>query len=402
MKPAVLVTSSISLLALLACTGSKEGGISGLKLAIASNPTVTNNVGPRIPCGGTPNTANGPGVLLLPAVSTSELNGPDANCTFTATDGPVYDLVNTPDGERYIVSIPVVNGGKGRVEIRDADTSAVISSLDTGTADTVGFCPTQMALSADQTKLLVLDDPGDPALSSLPPTNTNPLCPNSTQQPRLVMFNLNGSPTRIIDGNAPGSFEFSRLGPVSIAVSNTQAFILSPFANQYKIYRFSSNLDGRTVLDTTPNLTPQASLRVDLEFIGTQLFLAFNRGVSEQQVFAFDPSATTIGTALNLGEQNFGAVNRVFGSARVDATTLAFLGTGGIRFSRGSTAATTTSFSNAIGAAFPPDSFAYVLGSSSLTRYDMTLLPVIDDAQGSVTLSAFRPQAIGWVLDLTP
>ena len=261
-----------------------------------------------------------------------------------------------------------------------------------------GFCPTQLALSPDQTKLLVLDDPGDPALGQ----RGLIACASTTRQTRLVLFDLAGSPTRVLEANGAGTnrFDINRAaGPVAIAMSNAQAFVLSTFANQYNLYRFNTFLENGGRAFTVPGLTPQGQTqRLDLEIVGAQLFLGFANPGGTGQTYAFDPNATAVGDPLKVGTTDVGPTYR-FATNRAETPSVAFLNTSNVRFLRGGATASAASAANAVAATFTPDSYGYTLSENGVSRFDVASLPALEDpAPSSQGLFGFQVRAIGWVL----
>jgi hypothetical protein len=383
----------------IACTGSFEDGSSSSRLVFAITQAGTINClnsGPNSPSVSITVT-----VGLLIANSNLDQPGVFSNCSSVKTDSAPYDLVTIPTGDRIIVSLP----SKGKLEVRSNKANIpVIATLQPATGD---FCPTRLALSPDASRVAVLDDPDDTSARNLGCSNTN------NRQPRVLVFNLAAitattktlEPIRTATGGASGTFESNRAnGPFALAMlnlaSDKQAFVMAKF-NNYAIFKLNKDNETASKVSGTPiNLTDLNSsnpgLQIELTSIDSRLLFTFStKSGTVGGAYFMDPNTFTA-EQVALNGAPLKATTRAVWNKRPNDSLIAYLQPSQVVFQRLANPASNSkglSVSNPIDAAFTSDNYAWVLQSSSVSRFDTTNLARIDTSS-SVSLD-LNARAIG-------
>jgi hypothetical protein len=383
-----------------ACTGSFEGGNSSARLIFA-NPTAGS-----INCLNTAGTSTPVpiNVGLLITNTNLEQGNQLSNCTSVATESAPYDLTSTPTGDRIIISLP----SSGKLEVRSNKiNNPVIAKLLPKTGE---FCPTRLSLSPNAQRIAVLDDPDAPK----DPNNPNAperICTNtSNRPPRVLVFDLSAisasnttlEPIRVATGGLSGTFQTDRAGgPLALTQNDTQAFVIAPITS-YAIFKLNKDNDARVnpqELKLAGLQTLDKTLRLDLTNIGTRLLFTFssNSGAGGGAYFVtINPNTLSL-EPVALNSKPLTATTRAIWNKRPNDSLIAYLQPNQVVFQRISTPASNSKaipISNPIDAAFTTDGYAWMLQTNSVSRFDVTNLSTINNAN-QVYLGGLNPRAIG-------
>jgi hypothetical protein len=396
MKPYVLIAP---LIALVSCTGSFEGNPQ-LSLVIPVRLPAQGSASFTLNCNGAQQSFTAPGLLRA---STDALEGkPTGACSLQATPTQPYDILGNANGSAVFVSFPAA----GTVQrLTPTLTAAPGFTLVT----VAGLCPTRLALSPDETKLAVLDDPAD----------QNSGCANTAPRPtRVAVFNAaTGAllPDGLLSVATP---EVRQNGQVAFALNNTDLIVLEPFSGSYVLERYSlsvlGNVPGRS--DPLTGVFASSGTPVDVGRTGVGFSVAIG-GFNGKTVSVILPDASgsravQFGPEVNAVERvdqllPIGSANRVVNNRIQDNSLTAYLLPGSILFKRDAAASNpkqidAARFSiTATDLVFPPDGFAWALTSGSLQKMDTFNFPTVQSVS-SVGLGGANAVALAWVIETTP
>jgi hypothetical protein len=385
-----VISSLITLVSMIACTGSFEGGNSSARLVFTVSTAGSLNC---LDASGTNSNIN----VAVGLVITSS-NGKLENCSNIPTEGVPYDLVTTPTGDQIIISLP----GKGRLELRNNKDLNKTINLQPKTT-TEAFCPTRLSLSPDARRIAVLDDPDDTTARSFGCSN------NENRASRVLVFdlsNINSSttkiePTRVATGGVSGTFQSDRnAGRLAMTINDIQAFVIAPIIN-YSIFRLNKDNDAR-VLPQTLNVadlrTPDKNLQLELTNLGSRSLLTVNRNNGNGGAYFINSDFTTEQVSLN--GATLKATNRAIWNKRPNDSLIAYLQPGQVIFQRlTGTPANSKAIqaNNPIDTAFTLDGYAWVLETGTARRFDITDLATVSSTS-QVFLGNFGSRAIGTFL----
>jgi hypothetical protein len=387
-----LISCLIAPIALIACTGSFEGGNSSARLVFTVSTAGSLNC---LNAAGTSTPVN-IAVGLLITNSNLEQSSTFSNCQSIPTESIPYDLVTTPTGDQIIVSLP----GKGRLEVRSNKKLDAPVKLQ---PESGPFCPTRLALSPDARRIAVLDDPDDSTARSLGCNNAD------NRPPRVLVFDLttiatSSKPILTATGGTSGTFQSDRLnGPFALTLNDTQAFVVAPF-NNYAIFKLNRDNDARVTPQTLNSLTDlrtlDNSLRLELTTIGSRLLLTFNSSKFGDAGGAYFINSDFSTEQVSLNGAPLKATNRAVWNKRPNDSLLAYLQPNQVVFQRltGTTGSSKALPANSpIDAAFTIDGYAWVLESSAARRFDVTNLANVSNPS-QIFLGNLGPRAIGTFL----
>jgi hypothetical protein len=391
-------------LVLSSCTGSSEPRAAGLELVLTVNPN-TPPAQSGIACLGVPIT--GPGVLALDTAQLVPAGGgaPTGRCAFLPLEAAAFDVLTdtrTIQGDGFLVSLST------RAKLQSWPSSLQNTPSDPVREYTVpstitDFCPTRLALAPNGDTVAVLDDPNGPGSG----------CAPASRAPRVFVWKRN-APTVAVQPSAPFPFQ-ANAGPVTIALSDTRLFVLSPQAGEYRLIRYG--LDRLT--NATPELPEvQPTERINLPLtglgvpnqssltvVGQNLILSFGDGFTGR-VFQFPQNAAQPGNEFAPGNQPIGSVQGVFTDNRSNdpnrLPTIAFARLNqNLRFLRGDLIGNANIAASAV--TFTPDGFGWVLGTSGfLTQFDLQTLDNLTQGGGLFPNQALRIGGLAWIINPTP
>jgi hypothetical protein len=386
------------LIALVSCTGSFEGNPQ-LSLVIPVRLPAQGAAAFTVFCNGTAQTFAAPGLLRA---STDALEGkPTGTCSLQPTATQPYDILGNQNGSAVFVSFPTA----GTVQrLTPTLTPAPGFTLET----VAGLCPTRLALSPDETKLVVLDDPAD----------TSSGCDYSVQRPtRVAVFNAATGALLQNGLLSVATPENRQSGQVAFSLNNTDLVVLEPFAG-YRLERYSlANLSAAPAQSDVLSIFTSSTTLVDVGRTGTGFSVAIG-GFNGRTVNVTLPDASSsrtvqFGTDVSAVErvdqlQAIGSANRVINNRIQENSLTAYLLPGSILFKRDAAASSdpkridAARFSlTATDLVFPPDGFAWALTAGSLQKIDTFNFPILQSVS-SVSLSGANAPALAWVIETTP
>ena len=384
----------LGLLMLSACTGSFEGN-PNLKLVIPLRGTAAVTV----VCNGVPQTVTAPGLLLASSDALTNSGVTNAGCSLQATTSQPYDVIGTVTGGAVFVSLPA----QGAIQRLTPTLTPAPAFAQTAIPN---FCPTRLALSPDETKLVALDDPTDP-LSN---------CVNTTARgSRIAVFDA------VTGALLPGglfvvaSETDRRFGQIAFALDNTSLIVLEPFVSTYRLERYTlANLAALPL--QSPPLTGFSSSgdAVDVARIGGGGFAVSIGGGNGQtlNVVLQDTQSNPVvqfGAVVNVVLQTdqpraIGPANRIVNNRVADNSLTAYLTNNGLLLKRDSQASSARVIDaarvslTALDVVFPPDGFIWALTGSSLQRLDPFTFPNVPIVS-SASLSGGSALALAWVIE---
>jgi hypothetical protein len=350
-------------------------------------------------CAGQSRSFTPPGVLFALTDALSNTSSGNGNaCQLTSTPSQPYDTVNDAIGRVAYVSFPTESTVR-----RYFANGAIDSAFALGAVE--GLCPTRIALTPDETKLVVLDDPADPNSNC----NNNP-----ARASRIAVFNA-ASGALLTNGVVTVANAGDRIiAQVAFGLSNNDIFVIGPFAGQYRLQRFRfADLSAPPLQsDNLVGVTLSSATLVDIGRIGTGFAVAiggssgktFNVRTSEggTDIVQFGNEVTAVATV----DQNLpvGSANRIVNLGAGDQNSLsAYLTSSGILFKRDALASDPKRIDagrfsiSASDLLFTPDGFAWALSGSSLQKLDTFNFPIIQNIS-SVSLGTAQAFALTWVI----
>ena len=385
----------VGLISLVACTGSFEGN-PNLKLVLPVRGT-----GPvGVVCNGVLETFTAPGLLLASTDALTNSGVANAGCRLQATASQPYDVIGTATGGAVFVSLPP----QGLIQrltptLTPAAGFAPVSAIP-------DFCPTRLALSIDETKLVALDDPADPLSNCV---NTTP------RAARVAVFDA------VTGALLPGGLltvasEIDRrLGQIAFALDNTILVVLEPFVSTYRLERYSlANLSALPLQSQTLPGFSSSSNSVDVSRIGGGGFAVSIGGGSGQTlnvvlqtapsnpVVQFGAPVTAVLQIDQLG--NIGPANRIINNRISDNSLTAYLTINGLLLKRDTRASNPKIIDaarvgiSALDVVFPPDGFIWALTGSGLQKLDPFNFPSVPIVS-SASLSGGSALALAWVIE---
>ena len=383
----------LGLLGLAACTGSFEGN-PNLKLVIPLRGAAPVSV----VCNGVPQSVTAPGLLLASSDALTNSGVANAGCSLQPTAVQPYDVIGTATGSAVFVSLPT----QGVIQrLTPTLTPAPAFAL----AAIPNFCPTRLALSPDETKLVALDDPADPLSNCTAPARAS----------RVAVFDaVTGAllPNGLL---TVASADVRQSGQIAFALDNTALIVLEPFAGSYRLERYAlANLTTLPLQSQPLNGFSSSSNAVDVARIGGGGFAVSIGGGNGQTlgVVLQDAQSNPVvqfGAAVSAVLQTdqsviVGPANRIVNNRVADNSLTAYLTSSAIVLKRDTQASNPKVIDAArVGIAaldvvFPPDSFIWALTGSSLQRLDPFNFPSVP-VISSVSLSGGSALALAWVIE---
>ena len=384
----------LGLLLVSACTGSFEGN-PNLKLVIALR-----GVAPvSVVCNGVAQSVTAPGLLLASTDALTNSGVANAGCSLQATASQPYDVIGTSTGSAVFVSLPA-QGSIQRL------TPTLTPAPGFALAAIANFCPTRLALSPDETKLVALDDPADPLSNCV---NTTP------RASRVAVFDaVTGAllPNGLLTVASVSDRNQSQIG---FALDNVNLVVLTSFATAYRLQRYAlSNLATLPLQSQPLNGFSVSSNAVDVARIGGGGFAVSIGGGSGQTLNVVLQDAqsnpvvqfgTPVSAVLQIDQPlSVGPANRIVNNRVADNSLTAYLTSSAILLKRDTQASNPKVIDAArVGIAaldvvFPPDGFIWALSGSSLQKLDpfnFPNLPIVSSA----SLSGGSALALAWVIE---
>ena len=381
-------------LLLVACTGSFEGN-PNLKLVVPLRGTGAVSV----VCDGIAQSFTAPGLLLASTDALTNSGVANAGCSLQATPGQPYDIIGTKTGSAVFVSQPA-QGAIQRL------TPALTLVAGFALAAIPGFCPTRLALSPDETKLVALDDPADLQSNCV---NTPP------RASRVAVFDA------VTGALLPGGLltvateTDRRDGQIAFALDNSALIVLEPFAAAYRLERYNlANLNVLPLQSSRLDGFSSSTNAVDVGRIGGGGF-AVTIGVGNGQTLnvvlqdAQSNPTVQFGAPINAVSQidqlrAIGPANRIVNNRIADNSLTAFLAASGLVLKRDTQASNPKIIDaarvglTALDIVFPPDGFIWVLTGFSLQKLDPFTFPNVPIVS-SVSLSGGSALALAWVIE---
>lgn len=382
------------LISLAACTGSFEGN-PNLKLVLPLRGSAPVSV----VCNGVLETFSAPGLLLASTDALTNSGVANAGCSLQPTASQPYDVIGTVTGSAVFVSLPA----QGTIQRL---TPTLTPAAGFALAAIPDFCPTRLALSPDEIKLVALDDPADAQSNCV---NTTP------RAARVAVFDA------VTGALLPGglltvaSETDRRLGQIAFALDNTSLVVLEPFVSTYRLERYSlANLTALPLQSPTLPGFSSSSNAVDVSRIGGGGFAVSIGGGSGQTlnvvlqtsqsnpVVQFGAAVTAVLQTDQLG--NIGPANRVINNRISDNSLTAYLTFSGLLLKRDTQASNPKVIDaarvgiTALDVVFPPDGFIWALTGSSLQKLDPFNFPSVPIVS-SASLSGGSALALAWVIE---
>ena len=384
----------VGLSLMAACTGSFEGN-PNLKLVVPLRGA--NSV--SVVCNGVPQSVTAPGLLLASSDALTNSGVTNAGCSLQPTASQPYDVIGTATGSAVFVSLPA----QGVIQrLTPTLTPAPAFAL----AAIPNFCPTRLALSPDETKLVALDDPADPQSN----------CVATPRASRVAVFDaVTGAllPNGLL---TVASADVRQSGQIAFALDNVALVVLEPFAGSYRLERYAlANLTTPPLQSQPLNGFSSSSNAVDVARIGGSGFAVSIGGSSSGQtlnVVLQDAQSNLVvqfGAAVSAVLQtdqsvNVGPANRIVNNRVADNSLTAYLTGSAIVLKRDTQASNPKVIDAArVGIAaldvvFPPDGFIWALTGSSLLRLDPFNFPSVP-VISSASLSGGSALALAWVIE---
>ena len=387
---------SLGLVSLVGCTGSFEGN-PNLKLVLPLRGTSA--VG--VVCNGVLETFAAPGLLLASTDALTNSGVTNAGCTVQPSASQPYDVLGTVTGSAVFVSLPAQGTIQRLTPTLTPATGFALASIP-------DFCPTRLALSPDETKLVALDDPTD-ALSN---------CVNTTPRgSRVAVFNA------VTGALLPGglltvaSVDARNSSQIGFALDNLNLVVLTSFATAYRLERYTlANLTTLPVQSQPLSGFAVSSNAVDVSRIGGGGFAVSIGGGSTGQtvnvvlqdaqsnpIVQFGAPVTAVLQTDQLG--NIGPANRIINNRIADNSLTAYLTLNGLLLKRDTQANTNPKVIDAarvgltaLDVVFPPDGFIWALTGTSLQKLDPFNFPSVPIVS-SVSLSGGSALALAWVIE---
>ena len=386
----------VGLIWLVACTGSFEGN-PNLKLVLPVRGTGA--VG--VVCNGVLETFTAPGLLLASTDALTNSGVANAGCSLQATASQPYDVIGAATGGAVFVSLPA----QGLIQ-RLTPTLTPAAGFAPVSATIPDFCPTRLALSPDETKLVALDDPADP-LSN---------CVNTTPRAARVAV-LDAVTGALLPGGllTVASETDRRLGQIAFALDNSSLVVFEPFVSTYRLERYSlANLSALPQQSQPLSGFSSPNDAVDVSRIGGGGFAVSIGGGNGQTlnvvlqtapnnpVVQFGAPVTAVLQTDQLG--NIGPANRVINNRISDNSLTAYLTINGLLLKRDTQASNPKVIDaarvglSALDVVFPPDGFIWALTGSSLQKLDPFNFPSVPIVS-SASLNGGSALALAWVIE---
>jgi hypothetical protein len=412
----------VALMLLISCTGSFEDSGTPVRLIFSVNPSSSKDIA----CiGQTLAVPKSPGLVLLdPNRFASSVNQTDSCGAFVSLLGAPFNTVNGAEitgAPSVFVSIPSQSVVKQFTYLQSANNTVQIPNtltqkielkyLQKDQNDDPGFCPTQLAISRDNQRLAVLDNPND----------TQAACVSTDiRLPRIIVFNIaNASILARIDISKVSNFIDGKSKAISIALlNNNRLYVLGEFAGQYKITSFDLNA-------TDPNTTniflfdpsklppsyssfPTFNPKVDLSFVQNGLLASLSNDVSGQVfpiiedttlktiTFGEERKAGSLATDPPIGKTT--TVRSNASSASITSNFTLFLRPDNILFQR-STQFAVQNIISPIDATFPADNTIWVLNTKRLFKLDARDFPEKPQFDTGIDLTDLSPGNLVWTFD---
>ncbi len=385
----------VGLSLLAACTGSFEGN-PNLKLVIPLRGTGAVSV----VCNGVAQSFTAPGLLLASTDALTNSGVANAGCTVQPSASQPYDIIGTNTGSAVFVSQPV----QGAIQ-RLTPTLTPVPGFTLATIP--DFCPTRLALSPDETKLVALDDPADPLSNCVnaPPRGS-----------RVAVFDA-ATGALLPGGLLTVAAETDRrLGQVAVALDNTSLIVLEPFVSTYRLERYA--LANLTTLPQQSLPLPGFSSStdaVDVARIGGGGFAVSIGGGGGQTlgVVLQDAQSNPVvqfGAPINAVAQvdqlrPIGPANRIVNNRVADNSLTAYLTFNGLVLKRDTQANTNPKVIDAarvgltaLDIVFPPDGFIWTLTGFNLQKLDPFTFPNVPIV-ASTSLNGGSALALAWVIE---
>jgi hypothetical protein len=416
------------LILISSCTGSFEDSGTPVRVVVSVNPDLIKNipcVGQQLAVSKGPNLLN-PGLVLLdPNRFSSSVNQINSCGAFFPLPGVPFDVINgaEPIGSpSVIVSVPSQSVVKQLTfaysknnTVEDPSTLAQklefkYTPLDN--TDDPNFCPTQLAVSRDNLRLAVLDNP------NFEKPNYNSANCSATRVPRIIIFNVaDGSVFKRIDIAKTNLLIEASSKEISIAVLNNRLYVLGEFAGKYRISSFNLSASDPNVdfiksdesrLPPTFSSFPTNNPRVDLNIVQNGLLASLSNDNSgqvfpiaedlTQKTIAFGDErlAGSVATDLPIGKVTTIRSNAF--SSSISSNFTLYLRPNNILFQRNTQFALQT-IASPVDATFPADNTIWVLNTKRLFKVDTRDFPEKPQFDTGIDFSDLNPGNLVWVLD---
>ena len=385
----------VGLISMVACTGSFEGN-PNLKLVLPLRGVGSVSV----VCNGVLETFTAPGLLLASTDALTNSGVTNAGCVVQPSTSQPYDVIGTVTGSAVFVSLPAQGTIQRLTPTLTPATGFALESIP-------DFCPTRLALSPDETKLVALDDPADP-LSN---------CTATPRASRIAVFNaVTGA---LLSGGllTVASETDRRFGQIAFALDNASLIVLAPFTSAYRLERYAlANLTALPLQSQPLSSFSTAADAVDVSRIGGGGFAVSIGGGSSGQTLnvvlqnAQSNPVVQFGTPVTAVLQtdqlaNIGPANRIINNRISDNSLTAYPTFNGLLLKRDTQANNNPKVINAarvgltaLDVVFPPDGFIWALTGTSLQKLDPFNFPSVPIVS-SVSLSGGSALALAWVIE---
>lgn len=383
----------LSLAVLLwSCTGSLEDG-SPVRLVVSLNPSSSGNITCK---GNVLNLDKLPSLVLLDITRFTGSTSSNPCGTITPLSGAAFQMINGAETSvpSVFVSIPSQSTVQRFLFQNTAANSNTLvqQALQYKPSDNSVFCPTQLAVTQDNLKLAVLDDPKRGGCPTLP-----------VRDPRVLIFDLSKS-TLSFQSIDLKRFDFSS-GDISMTVFSNRLYVLGAFAGAYQVARFDLNAPDPSVNPVTSgsfNFAP-TDTSVKLNVAQNRVLASFSSNLNGLVVPILEDATQTppirFGDELKTGaaatDQAIGKTNLI----RSNSSFTLFLRPENVLFQQ-ATNFGVASLNTALDATFPPDNSIWVLNANRLQKADTRNFPT-DKPQfdSGIDLTGLNPSNVVWTFD---
>jgi hypothetical protein len=416
------------LILISSCTGSFEDSGTPVRVVVSVNPDLVKNIpciGQQLAVSKSPNLVS-PGLVLLdPNRFSSSVNQVNSCGAFFPLPGVPFDVVNGAEtivSPSVFVSIPSQSVVKQLTYLRSAnntvqDPNTLVQKLEfkytpIDSKDDPNFCPTQLAISRDNLRLVVLDNP------NFEKPNYNSANCSAARIPRIIIFNIaDGSIFKRIDIAKTNLFIEASSKEISIAVLNNRLYVLGEFATRYKISSFNllaSDPNTDTITSDGSRLPPTFSSfptnnpKVNLSIVQNGLLASLSND-DGGQVFPIVEDLTQRTIAFGderlagslAADPPIGKVTTIRSNAfssSISSNFTLYLRPNNILFQRNTQFAAQT-ISSPIDATFPADNTIWVLNTKRLFKVDTRDFPEKPQFDTGIDFTDLNPGNLVWVLD---